>query len=241
MANGCTDEISQMDRGKMRATISTHKIKLRVPDQGADGPACTIKSGSPVINTGELHIIGKAMSDNDSLFDELKKTAENSADAIAEITDTSLEALVHGSALDNIPIISSSLSIFKIKDEFHRARLKRNVFSFLKALKDGEQENLKGFFWNVSTDPQKRDEFVDTTLSILLDGEKPLKAWLLGNLICAASRSKITYDQFDELSLIVLSGSIPALRDVPKYFKRRIASKDADPEERERDNTSYYG
>jgi len=56
-------------------------------------------------------------------------------------------------------------------------------------------------------------------LEVLIEGEKPLKAEILGRLMRFLAEGAISYDQFNITSLLLLNGSIPALKALDTFFK----------------------
>lgn len=145
-----------------------------------------------------------------------------------------------GEALSHLPIVSTAVSVLSIKDTWAKVRLKRNVAAFLKALQQGDREEYSRFYSEIGADEKKKEEFITTALDILVEGERDLKATLFGNLVQARSRKAISYEEFDELSLIIVSGSISALRDVPSFFERTaLVPRDERGIYKEKLNTSY--
>jgi len=57
-------------------------------------------------------------------------------------------------------------------------------------------------------------------LSILIEGEKPIKSMILGNLLNALVNKRIKPKDFEEMTLIVQAASVPALKSLPLFFKK---------------------
>jgi hypothetical protein len=56
-------------------------------------------------------------------------------------------------------------------------------------------------------------------LQILIEGEKPIKAEILGRLLLAAANGELSLEKFDTLSLMLISASVPALDALPKFYE----------------------
>jgi hypothetical protein len=153
----------------------------------------------------------------------LGDTAKEASESAAALADTGIDAVLEEGALDGIPIVSSAIGILKIRDAYVSARLKRNVAALYNAARSGNKEKITACFDEISRNSEHYTDFVDTALSIIIESHRPLKASLLGRLIVALSEQKITYEEYDELTLIVAEGSIAALRDVPRYFELEYA------------------
>lgn len=157
------------------------------------------------------------------LLSAFRDTAKDASESAAALTDIGIDAVLEDGALDGIPIVSSAISILKIKDSFISARMKRNVAAFYNAARSGEKDKISACFEEISKNAERYTDFVDTALSIIIESHRPLKAALLGRLIVSLSERKISYEEYDELALIVAEGSIAALRDVPHYFEQEYA------------------
>ncbi|MFD2520368.1 hypothetical protein [Emticicia soli] len=146
------------------------------------------------------------------------ETATGATEILTEITDQVLSFFSESQILDNIPIVSWAVGALKIKDNYQMYRLRRNCYDFLKAFKDSDDMLLQKYRERIEENSEWAEEFFDTTLAILLEAEKPLKAYMLGKLIVAGSKGLVTHQEFEELSLIIQYGSIPALKALKIYF-----------------------
>lgn len=173
------------------------------------------------------------------LFSALRDTASEAADSAAALVDVALSAAIDEGALDNLPIVSLGVSLLNVRDSFAAARLKRNVSEFYNAARSADKERIKDCFERIEKEPEHYEDFIETALSILLESHRPLKSQLLGRLLVSLSESRISYEQYDELTLIIAEGSVAALRAIPRYFERRYAKIINDPLPRGRPLTPH--
>jgi hypothetical protein len=89
---------------------------------------------------------------------------------------------------------------------------------FVRAVQDADQNKMKDFFDKFETDQKYANEFSDTALSVLIEATKPIKAFLVGKLVKAASLGFITIKELDFLSQIIQVASVPALMALPSFF-----------------------
>jgi hypothetical protein len=151
-----------------------------------------------------------------SIIDTIKEAKP----LLAEIGDIAIDTITNDETLKQIPVISWIIQANVIKNAYQLKRLQRNVKAFLLAAKNADSSKLQKLLEKLSLDNKYAEEFTDTTLSILIEGEKPIKAQILGNLIISLAKEEITKDEFDTMSLIVLSASVPAINALSAFFKK---------------------
>src|SRR5205814_233357 len=71
----------------------------------------------------------------------------------------------------------------------------------------------------ITDDAERRWEIEDTTLQILIEAEKPIKAEILGRLLLAVKDKKLSPAHFDTLSLMLINASVPALNALPRFYE----------------------
>ena len=150
---------------------------------------------------------------------------------MAQLGDSVVAVFSDSELLQKVPFVSHIAKAFALKEAYHLHRLARNCRAFLESAKEGDTSNLGDRLCRAINDPNRLWEIEDTMLEILIEGEKPLKAEILGRLLRALAVKDISYEQFDVTSLLVLSGSVPALKAVPTFFeisdgKRFLHSRD---------------
>jgi hypothetical protein len=158
--------------------------------------------------------------DQETLFPALIKTIRQSAESIAEGIDAIKDLAADGTVLENIPIASTAVKVLRIKDAFSQNRLERNCREFLRAMSTSSPVDVEGLNAALSDQPDGADEFTDTVVSVLIEGQKPIKASLLGRLVVALSQGRITFEEFEQLSQIVHAAPVPSLNAIPKFFAR---------------------
>jgi len=153
----------------------------------------------------------------------LLDTLKSSSDFFTDIGDPAIQAITDSAMLDRIPIISFICELYKIQDLYHLKKLKRNVNSFLIIIDKGNKEKIQRTLTNINEDETYREEFIDTILKILIESEKPIKAKILGDLLVSLSEDKLTLDEYNDLTLIIISTSIPAIEALKKFMSENIS------------------
>lgn len=147
----------------------------------------------------------------------LLETLKDSKNFIAALADTAIDAVIDSGALGHIPVISWFVQARDVVDIHQLKKLQKNVKAFLDAASALDETQLNALHEQFRSDDTFAEEFTDTTVQILFESEKPIKAAILGRLISALARQLITKDDFDSLSLVVLSGSVPALKSLESF------------------------
>ena len=143
-------------------------------------------------------------------------TVKQSKDVVAEIGDTAANIVSESEILGNIPVLGWGVKAFNIVDKYKLNKFKRNVIAFLQALRNSEAKKIDQLSVELLSNGMSA-EFVDTTILVLMESEKPVKAQLLGNLMDALVKQKISFDDFNDLSLIIHAASTPALMALPVH------------------------
>ncbi len=144
---------------------------------------------------------------------------EKGGDLLAQLSESVVSLATKSDVLEKVPFASYIVKAFSLKEAFHLWRLERNCKAFMSALREGDTSDLSDYLRKTADDPEHRWELEDTTLQILIEGEKPIKAEILGRLLLAAKDGKLSTDQFETLTLILINSSVPALQALPNFFE----------------------
>jgi hypothetical protein len=170
------------------------------------------------------------MTNLKTFFLNLIETVKLQADTFIQTADKTID-LVDEDVLENVPIVKYGVSVCRIKDAFHESKLKRNVKAFREAIIGANDEDIEGSIKQIELEEDKGLEIADTMMSVFLDGEKPFKASIMGNLLKSLSQKKITPSQYHETLLVVLSASVPALTALKLWFESTNGEPYAFPSE----------
>lgn len=152
------------------------------------------------------------------LLPAIINTIKSAKETIAEGMDLIARVATDSEVLNQVPVISVAVKTLNIKDAFARHRLERNCIAFLKAVADADGNAIDKLREMIQADPVYAEDFTDTILSVLVEGQKPIKSELIGKLVIALSRREITLQEFESLSQIIQSASPPALNALPSFF-----------------------
>lgn len=67
--------------------------------------------------------------------------------------------------------------------------------------------------------PEQLEEFADTTMSVLLEGQKPIKSTLVGRLMGSLAEERIDLAEFQTLSQLIQAGAVPAILSLLDFFE----------------------
>ncbi len=155
----------------------------------------------------------------EGLFPAIFRTIKTAKETVAEGADLVAKLANDSEVLSQVPVISTAVKLLSIKDIYVRHRFERNVIAFLKAVEDSDSKAIDDLRDSIRSDPDYANDFTDTVLSILLEGQKPVKSELVGRLVVALSLKSITKEEFESLSQIVQSAASPSLRALPSFFR----------------------
>ncbi|MEN4974072.1 hypothetical protein ABEH62_09345 [Pantoea eucalypti] len=151
----------------------------------------------------------------DNGFNSLIDTFKQHKESLAEVFDAGLEAS------QSIPFFGWAIKAWNIKNTFQERKLYRNTKAFYNAALIGNPEELKSKFSNQSD----AEDFVDTLVQVLIESEKPYKAVMVSNITNALARGQISPQQANDMNLLILNASIPALKILPDFYKRLHGGK----------------
>jgi hypothetical protein len=143
----------------------------------------------------------------------LMETVTRSKEFIAELADASLKSEMNVKILEEVPILKWAVKAYNFQQLYQQIKLTRNCEAFLQAVKDVDTGNINILETMFNENP----DALDTLLAVLFDSAKPMKCEIIGKLIKASG--EISSTDFDTLSLLLLSASIPALRALDSFFK----------------------
>lgn len=162
----------------------------------------------------------KNRKNDQSWLSSIISTAKEAKEHIAELGEVGLDFITENDVVAQIPVVSLAVRTLNIKDSYQKFRLKRNAIAFYESVCSLDNDDVDRLHEEIKSNSKFSEEFIDTTISILLESEKPIKSSIYGNIVNALAEKKITPAEFEDLSLLVQSASIPALLSIPKFFKR---------------------
>lgn len=154
----------------------------------------------------------------DDFLPAVFKTIKSAKLTVAEGADLLAKIATNSELLSEVPVISTAVKILNIRDTFARHKFERNVVAFLNAVEDADEKAISDLHDQILSDREYADDFTDTVLSILLEGEKPVKSELIGRLVVALSRKEISKEDFAVLSQLIQSVAVPTLRALPSFM-----------------------
>lgn len=157
---------------------------------------------------------------NKSFLPAIIGTIRRSADTVAEGADAIKDLLTDSEAVEQIPVFSAAVKILNIRDIFMQQRLERNCRSFLAAVEGADLDKVEEMRLRLESDPDYLGDFTDTVMSVLIEGQKPIKGQLIGKLVMALSTEAITLEEFQSLSQIVQAALAPALTALKVFIDR---------------------
>lgn len=146
------------------------------------------------------------------------ETVRGAQGFLAELGDKAIDIVTGSKVFEHVPVVSWGIKVLNVRDSFQQFRLKRNCAAFLLALGNNNHEDITRFESQLNGSSTIRQEFEDTTFAILLESEKPFKAMLYGKLLSCRIKGRLAQDDFEQLSLIVHAGSVPALQTIEAFF-----------------------
>ena len=152
-------------------------------------------------------------------FSAIFDTVKQSSEIVAEGLDVAVDAVLDSDLLSHVPVISVAVKSLKIKDEFVLQRLRRNCKAFLDAVKDTDRKKIEQMRLKLEETPEQLEEFADTTMSVLLEGQKPIKSTLIGRLMGSLAEERIDLAEFQALSQLIQAGAVPAILSLRDFFE----------------------
>ncbi|HCB1990534.1 TPA: hypothetical protein MYQ99_003178 [Klebsiella pneumoniae] len=141
-------------------------------------------------------------------FTPLVQTLTENKDVLADIADASLEAA------EAIPVFGWAVKAWNVKNTFQAAKLYRNTKQFIESTSITDAQKFIDRF----SSEEEKSELCDSLIQVLIDSEKPIKAHLASRLLNSIYDGKITVSTANELLLIILNSSVPALTALELFY-----------------------
>lgn len=151
-------------------------------------------------------------------FPAIVSTIKKSKDTLAEAADVAISAADSAKLLDDIPIISTAIKVFNIRDEYLKSKLTRNCLEFMEAVKDADKATIERLTLKLSINQEFSDEFTDNFMMLFYDAQKPLKCKVAGRLMLAMADDKIDSKEFLKLTEMLHACTVPALKAIESFF-----------------------
>ena len=145
-------------------------------------------------------------------IDAVNKTASQVAELGKDVWDATRD---EGA---DLPVIRWATTVLHLRDNYQRAKMRRNVKSLLLALREGDVERMNEFFQSVDSET---DDYFEALVDVLVASNTEIPSSVVGNLLSAALSGDIDYFELETLTQIVSSVSVPSLRAVPIYFEAK--------------------
>lgn len=146
-------------------------------------------------------------------FSELTKEILDNGSSIIDLAYASV------GVAETIPILSTAISLLKARDKYMHYRVRRNISAFTKAFNQSDIEKCRKINDYLFEEDERRENFVDVFLDVIVEAGRPLKAEITGNLLSSLADEKITYEEYEMLSLLVAEAAVSALTSVPRHFE----------------------
>ncbi|CAH5095925.1 hypothetical protein AI2912V1_1970 [Klebsiella pneumoniae] len=153
--------------------------------------------------------------DKNTGFTSLIDTLKQNKDVIADACDAGLEAA------ESIPFVGWALKLWNVKNTYQERKLYRNTKAFWEASLIKDPEALRTKF----ATQEAAEEFTDTLVQVLIDSEKPYKATMVSNVTNALALGRLTHEEANDMILIILNASVPALKSLPKFHLKLHGGK----------------
>jgi len=148
-------------------------------------------------------------------FQSLVDTLKQNKESVAEALDAGLEAA------ESLPFVGWAVKIWNVKNTYQEKKLYRNTKAFWENSLIGNPEELSSKFKS----EEDKEDYVDTLVQVLIDSQKPYKAKMVSNITTALAKGIVTPDEANDMNLLVLNSSIPALKALPVFYKKLHGGK----------------
>jgi len=145
---------------------------------------------------------------NENGFSPLVDTIAEHKDTFADLIDAGLEAA------EQIPLIGWAVKAWQVQNSYQVKKLHRNTQKFLETTSITDAQK---FIARFSSDEDK-ENLTDSVIQVLFESEKPYKAGLAANVINSIYEDKISVKEANDLLLIILNASIPALQSLGLFY-----------------------
>lgn len=151
----------------------------------------------------------------------IRNAVKDSKDEVAKFGEIAIDLATDNEAWANVPLVTYAVGLLKIKDAYKVNKLKRNYAAFIGSidtLGPKEQKQLLDRLRSEGED-QLSEDVAETIFDVIIEGHKPIKAKVLGNLLCALARGDISIEDYNTMALMIQACSVAALQALPKFLQ----------------------
>lgn len=149
----------------------------------------------------------------------LGKTLTGAKEDIASMAESVVDLATDNEALEQVPIVEYAIKALNIRDQWHKNRIKRNYFEFIKSVSELNFQEIERHAEILKLGGDIGVETAETIFEIILESEKPLKAELIGKLSKALAKNTLNLEYYNTLALLIQASSVAALRALPEFIK----------------------
>lgn len=149
----------------------------------------------------------------------IANTVKGAKEHIASYSEMAIDIFIDEETLKNIPIVEHAIKILNIRDVYKKNKIKRNYLCFIESVSKLSDSETEAFSTTLFNGDALGEDATETLFEIIAEGEKPIRASIAGNLVCALAKGKISLKTYNDLLLIAHSGSILALKSIPEATK----------------------
>lgn len=154
------------------------------------------------------------------LFKDFKETIGDASKLIPLLGDPIVDSITDNEVVKKVPVLNAAVAIYGIKEAYTLNRFKKNLRTFLETIETLDKDKMKEKLEQLRDDSNFDENLMDTTISILIESNKPLKAKILAYFIEALALKHISKKQFDTFSLILYSAMIPSLKALKQFMQQ---------------------
>lgn len=143
----------------------------------------------------------------------------SSATELLQVAESSIDIFIESEALAEVPFVEYAFSVKRAIDKYQVAKVTRNYANFIKSASQLNELEAINFTNEIFANTDKAEEASETIFDILTEAERPLKAEILGNLCVHFAKKNISLDDFNTLTQVMRSASLPALRAITSFLE----------------------
>lgn len=151
----------------------------------------------------------------------LYNTLKNAKEDVMKYGELVIDMATDNEVWANVPLVEHAVRVLKIKDILKLNILKRNYAVFIKSLENLNTEERLQLLdkLNSESDDNLSEDVAETIFDVIAEGHKPIKAKVLGNLLCALARGDISKENYYTMALMIQACSVAALQALPKFLQ----------------------
>ncbi len=142
-----------------------------------------------------------------------------SATELSQAAESSIDLFIESEALADVPFVEYVFAVKNARDKYQVAKVTRNYANFVKAATRLETHEAVRFTDEIFADNEQAEEASETIFDIITEAERPLKAEILGNLCVHLAQQNISLEEFNTLTQIMRSASLPALKALRSFLE----------------------